>query len=270
MYLLTPDPAPPADTPTVNQPAEPRTPRIRLPKALVRIPTPPHGTPEDTMRDKFMALVLENEAIQNQMSDLLNWILDNFQGRFPLKESALSHLDLPLLDDRFALHPDLADFMNISTDEQFLMEDAFNFTRGTLRVLQEQNMSVTSPTPAQVMMTFAEFPEEGRALQEDLYAALEASLGPERLERMLTVSEEQLKAGFDYFGQASRTLMFEIILDEADNELKVVVNDGWFNGENPDQLVYTETESVLSSLPVQYVDFQYLLPESFTPFMQVQ
>jgi hypothetical protein len=253
-----------------QDPAEQIIQKIRLPKALVSIPSPPADPSEGNFRDKFMALVLENEAIQNQMSEVLTWVLDNFRGRYPLKETSLSYLDLPPVDEQFALHPELAEFMNISTDEQFLMEDAFNFTRGTLRVLQEQNLAVTSPTPAQVMMTFSNFPEEGLALREDLYAALEASLGSERLERLLTVSEDQLDAAFDYFGQATRTLIFEIILDEADNELKVVVNDGWFHEESADQVVYTESESVVSSLPLQYSDFQYLLPESFTPFMQVQ
>ena len=151
-----------------------------------------------------------------------------------------------------------------------LMEDAFDFTRGSLRVLQEQNLSVTSPTPARVSMTFNKFPEEGAALRDDLYAALSVSLGPDRLERLMTVSGEKLAAAFDHFGQSSRTLMFEIILDEADNQLKVMVNDGWFHDGDPDQVVYTESENVVSSLPVQYRDFHYLLPEAFDPFMQVQ
>jgi len=270
LYLLNERVSPGESQPVRQDTATPLPPpsnvKANLPEATASLPTPPKA---DVQAD-VLALQLENEDLKTQLGDVLNWILANFQGRVPLSEQALSHLNLPPMDEDFALHPDLAEFLNISTDEKFLMEDAFDFTRGNLRVLQDQNLSITSPTPAQVMMTFAEFPEQGQALREDLYAALEASLGPERLNRLLTVSDESLNSAFDYFGQASRTLMFEIILDEADNQLKVVVNDGWFNSQDPDQALYSEKESVVSSLPKQYNDFQYLLPDSFTPFMQIQ
>ena len=222
------------------------------------------------MEEQVLALELERDDLRTQLGDVLNWILANFEGRYPLKETSLSHLNLPPMDEAFGLHPDLAEFLNVTADEQFMLEDAFNFTRGSLRVLQEKHMTISTPTPAQVTMTIAGFPDEGQVLREDLYAALEASLGTDRLDRLRTVSEKTLSSAFDYFGQASRTLMFEIVLDEADNQMKVVVNDGWFDEQNPDQLVYSENESTVSALPAQYEDFQIYLPETFDPFMQVQ
>lgn len=217
------------------------------------------------MEKRISQLDQENEALRGQMTDLLNWILTNVRGRYPVREQDLGHLKLPVINEDFELDDSLSDFLKLSTDEIFLVEDAFQFTRAKLRVLQDANMEWIQDTPNQIVMNIQSFPESGSQLKKDLDQALEASIGQDRLERLQTVSNDTLKETFDHFGQASRTLIFEMRNNPATGQPSLVINDAWFDEQNPDQLVYTESEIAVEALPEKYRDFEIYLTENFSP-----
>lgn len=228
---------------------------------------PPAPSFQDVhLKDDLIAAQQANAELKSQLSDVLNWILTNIRGRYPLQESDLSHLQLPLVDEQFSIHPSLADFLQVSADERFLVDDALEFTRTDLRILQDRYLSISTPAPNQLYIQIKPFRDEGLALREDLLAALEVTLGKDRSERFQTVAGRALEESFDFFGQAERTLLFEVIEEPQHGLSRLIVNDGWFDDRDPAALAYAEKEITVEKMPNRYRDFSIYLPKAFDAF----
>lgn len=255
---------PPAPTETVSPPQANVQPTAPVPaKPEPPAPTPHHNdaVARQELDRERTELRLENEALRMQLTDVLNWILVNVRGRFPVQEEHMDHLELPAVAENFTVSEALTDILRLTPEETFLLEDALDFTRTRLRDIQNEILEFSRPIPSRVVLNIPAFPEQGRALKQDLLEAVEASLGTDRKHRFATVADESLYSAFDTFGEASRTLIFEWSHDPASGGRQLIVNDGWFHADDPKNLSYRETELMVDRLPWQYEDFAIYLPD---------
>lgn len=213
------------------------------------------------LNEDNLKLRTQNHELQNRLVAVLNWILSNFKGKYPLSEAYMAKLQIPPLTDDFTLHPDALDFLKVTADEEQKVNDAFTYAHQTLQEIEAAIITITNPRPDKVILQIPAFPEDGKALQDDLYAALDTTLGPDRFDRFLQVSETGLKKSFYEFGEASRTMVFELVYvgDSAEPQLKI--KDGWVIELGPNSRSVTAVESYVTNLPPKYNAYLAWLPE---------
>ena len=104
----------------------------------------------------------------------------------------------------------------------------------------------------------------GLVLQEDLYLALEQTLGAVRYDRFMDMTEEELQKKYHYFGTADRTLTFEVIeTGLSDIPSYLLIRDGWLVSESDDVRKSTVTETAVIELPPSYEPYVDLIPPKF-------
>jgi hypothetical protein len=213
------------------------------------------------LNEENLRLRTQNSELQNRLVAVLNWILSNFKGKYPLSEAYMAKLQIPPLTDDFTLHPDALGFLKITADEEQKVNDAFAYARQTLGEIEAAIITVTNPRPDKVILQIPTFAEDGKLLREDLYAALDTTLGQDRFDRFLQVSESGLKQNFYQFGEASRTMVFELayVGDSAEPQLKI--KDGWVIDLGPNSRQVTAVESFVTNLPPKYNAYLAWLPE---------
>jgi hypothetical protein len=213
------------------------------------------------LNEENLKLRTQNSELQNRLVAVLNWILANFKGKYPLSEAHMSKLQIPPLTDDFTLHPDALDFLKVTQDEEQKVNDAFAYARKTLGEIEAAIITVTNPRPDKVILHIPPFPEDGKVLQEDLYAALDSTLGQDRFDRFLQVSESGLKQNFYQFGEASRTMVFELAYDDNSTTPQLKIKDGWVVDLGPNSRQVTAVESFVTNLPPKYNAYLAWLPE---------
>ena len=84
-------------------------------------------------------------------------------------------------------------------------------------------------------------------------------------DRLVDVSGQELRERFHYYGEASRTLTFEIVQPQkpGDHPPYVLIRDGWVvpEGESVRLTKITET-AVSQTLPSAYREYADWLPET--------
>lgn len=213
------------------------------------------------LNEENLKLRTQNNELQNRLVAVLNWILANFRGKYPLSEAHMAKLQIPPLTDDYTLHPDALDFLKITPDEEQKVNDAFAYAHQTLEEIEEAIITVTNPRPDKVILHIPPFPEDGKVLQEDLYAALDTTLGQDRFDRFLQVSETGLKQSFYQFGGASRTMVFELAYDSTSTTPQLKIKDGWVIDLGPNSRQVTAVESYVTNLPPKYNAYLAWLPE---------
>lgn len=213
------------------------------------------------LNEENLRLRAQNSELQNRLVAVLNWILANFKGKYPLSETHMSKLQIPPLMDDYTLHPDALDFLKVTPDEEQKVNDAFAYARQTLEEIEEAIITVTNPRPDKVILHIPAFPEDGKVLQDDLYAALDTTLGPDRFDRFLQVSESGLKQSFYQFGEASRTMVFELAYEGNSTDPQLKIKDGWVIDLGPSSRQVTAVESFVTNLPPKYNAYLAWLPE---------
>lgn len=221
------------------------------------------GSGERAYRDLQSA----HRAMNRQYEDLANWVLNNMRGRFLLKERFVKNISVPPLTDAYQLHPDLAEFLEVSPQEQNLLEDAFGFGLSSMAALETKFLSVTQAVPGQVSLHIPPYVEEGAAMQSDLYRAMETVLGAARFGRLLTASEKDLIQRYHYFGAASRTMVFEHAEPGDGSEPPyLVIRDGWTIPDGPGKRSIQVAEIAVRELPKDYLPYLSWLPEFVTGY----
>ncbi len=213
------------------------------------------------LNEENLRLRTQNDELQNRLVAVLNWILANFRGKYPLSEAHMAKLQIPPLTDDYALHPDAMDFLKVTPDEEQKVNDAFAYAHQTLKEIEAAIITVTNPRPDKVILHIPTFPEDGKMLQEDLYAALDTTLGQDRFDRFLQVSETGLKQSFYQFGEASRTMVFELAYDSTSTTPQLKIKDGWVIDLGPNSRQVTAVESYVTNLPPTYNAYLAWLPE---------
>ena len=243
------------------------------PAAAVRRPGPvfPAAAPApdpDPWQRKAYALETENAKLRGRLHDMLNWMLENVRGTFPLPEAQMANLQLMPVDENMAVSEDLAEVLRLSDQELDTLDATFSGTRTVLRELEAEKISVAEPGENQVVLSIPPYAEEGQVVREELYGALKQTLGAGRFDRFLQVAEDGLDARFDYFGEADRTLEFEAVQDAASGDPQLFVRDERVrpSKEDPLRQDITASERIVTELPDEYYPYRSWLPDYVTRF----
>ena len=259
-------PAPASAGPAGSAPAAAPV-RTVAPAAPAPAAAVPQAAGEPLERRAFQ-LEMENARLRSRLDDMLNWILDNVRGTFPLPEAQMANLRLQPVDENLAVSDDLAQLLRLNEEEIGRLDTAFSGTRAVLQDLETENISVDQPSDTQVVLSIPPYQEEGELVREELYGELEKTLGPARFSRFLQVAEPGLEEQFEYFGRADRTLEFEALQDAATGAPQLFVRDERVvpSKDDPLRQDIIAIEQIVTELPAQYQPYWSWLPEYVTRF----
>lgn len=217
---------------------------------------------------KAFQLELENARLRGRLDDMLNWILENVRGTFPLPENQMANLRLVPVDEDMAVSEDLVQVLRLNDDEVNRLDDAFMGTHSVLQELEVEKISVDNPAENQVVLNMPPYAEEGQLVREELYGELKRTLGSARFDRFLQVAETGLAEKFDYFGEADRTLQFETVQDDASGTAQLFVRDERVvpSKDDPLRQDILASERIVTELPAEYYPYWKWLPEYVTRF----
>ena len=213
------------------------------------------------LADENRQLKEDNRQLQGRLTAVMNWILANFRGKYPLSESHMARLQLAPLNGDFLLSDEVTEFLKVTPVEKEDINDALAYAKDSLAQIEAAIITVTNPRPDKVILHIPTFPEEGKALQDDLYSAMDVTLGPTRFDRFLTVAETGMKSNFAYFGAASRTMVFELAYAEDGSAPQLKIKDGWVIEVGPNTRSVTATETYVTNLPSGYSAYLSWLPD---------
>lgn len=241
-------------------------------KAPVAVATegqaPGHDRERIALERRALQLEADNVRLRARLDDMLNWIVANVRGTYPLPENQMANLRLDPVDGEMGVSEDLIQLLRLDEEEIGRLDAAFEGSRATLMEMETENIQVDQPDENQVKLNIAPFPEEGRAVREDLIGELRSTLGAARFTRFLQVAERGMDEQFDYFGDVDRTLLFEAMDDEATGAAQLYVRDERVipNREDPMRYDVVATERVVTALPEEYYPYWNWLPEAVTRF----
>ena len=270
-----------AAVPPVAAPAEPASaaagpaPAPAAPAAAVPAPPAPAAAAaaaapagDRDLERKAFRLEMENAKLRARLDDMLNWIIDNVRGTFPLPDHQMANLRVAPVDTNLATSADLAEVLRLDDEEISRLDTAFLGTRSVLRELEAEKISVAQPADKQTVLNIPPYGEEGELVREELYGELKKALGAGRFDRFLQIAAGGLDESFDYFGAADRTLEFEEVTDAATGESQLFVRDERVlpNKDDPRRQDVTASERLVDELPAEYVAYWNWLPEYVTRF----
>ncbi|HBA85871.1 MAG TPA: hypothetical protein DCZ95_17445 [Verrucomicrobia bacterium] len=226
------------------------------PKTAAAAPVTPTAPDEEALD-----LAEENRALQTRLNDLCKWILTNFKGKYPLSEKFMTHLRMAPITDDYMLSSEVAEFLKVTPSEVTRINDAFLSAADTLHQIEAATITVKNPRPDKVILSIPAFEEAGLVMKEDLYAALEVTLGGARFDRFLEVSEKDLAGNFYQFGAASRTMIFELAYTSETEMPQLVIRDAWIMPGEHNTRTIEAVESTVTNLPARYQSYQAWLPD---------
>lgn len=259
LQVMRPHPAAPAATPA---------PAPNL--AAKSSPAPEEATTAQATaqaRAEHEQLARENRDIRTQFEELGNWVLKNFKGKYPLPERMVGRLRLPPVTDDYQMHPDVAEVLQVTPQEKGFVDDALHSTWQSMEQIEEAMLTVTESAPGKYTLHIPSYAKQGTELREDLYSALEKTLGTHRFDRFMDVTQDDLLKQYHYFGAASRTVIFEVTQPQ-DPRLPqyLVIKDGWIIPDGQSSRSYQVTETAVNQLPRPYMAFVNFLPASVTAY----
>lgn len=223
---------------------------------------------EELLERKAFQLEMENARLRGRLDDMLNWILDNVRGTFPLPEGQMAHLRLVPVDTNMAVSADVAQLLRLNDEEVDRLDAAFMGTKALLQDLETENISVDKPSESQVVLNIPPYAEDGQLVREELYGELKKTLGAARFDRFLQVAGTGLDEKFEYFGEADRTLQFEAVQDAVSGDSQLFVRDERVvpNRDDPLRQDITASERIVTELPQEYYHYWNWLPDYVTRF----
>lgn len=223
---------------------------------------------KELLERKAFQLEMENARLRGRLDDMLNWILDNVRGTFPLPEGQMAHLRLVPVDTNMAVSDDVAQLLRLNDEEVDRLDAAFMGTKALLQDLETENISVDQPSESQVVLNIPPYAEDGQLVREELYGELKKTLGAARFDRFLQVAGTGLDEKFEYFGEADRTLQFEAVQDAVSGDSQLFVRDERVvpNRDDPLRQDITASERIVTELPQEYYHYWNWLPDYVTRF----
>ncbi len=222
----------------------------------------------DHLERKAFQLEMENARLRGRLDDMVNWILDNVRGTFPMPENQMGNLRVVPVDDDMAVSDDLVQLLRMGDEEIARLDAAFMGTRSVLQDLEAENIAVDEPAENQVVLNIPPYAEEGGLVREELYGELKKTLGAARFDRFVQVAEAGLDEKFEYFGEVDRTLQFEAMEDEVSGVAQLFVRDERVlpSKDDPLRQDITASERIVTELPAEYYPYWNFLPEYVTRF----
>lgn len=228
----------------------------------------PAGAPErkaeqDQWERRAFELEMDNARLRGRLDDMLNWILENVRGNFPLPEGQMAHLRLEPVNEDVSVSDDLIEVLRMNEEEVQRLDAAFQGTRSVLQDIEVESISVEEPAENQVRLNIPPYAEEGQMVRDELYSELRRTLGPARFARFLQVAGEGLDQQFEYFGDVDRTLRFEAVLDAVTGFSQLFVRDERVvpHKDDPLRQDIIASERVVTELPAEYDAYRPWLPE---------
>ncbi len=239
--------------------------------AVPRSPSLANSAKTETERElekKAFRLEMENAKLRGRLDDMLNWILDNVRGTFPLPDRQMANLRVVPVDTNMEVSADLAEVLRLDDAEIDRLDNAFIGTRAVLRELETEKISVDQPAEKQVVLSIPPYAEEGQFVREELYAELKQTLGPARFDRFRQIAEAGLEEKFEHFGEVDRTLEFEEVTDAASGEAQLFVRDERVlpSKDDPLRVDVAASERLVTELPDEYYAYWNWLPDYVTRF----
>ena len=252
----------------------------RRPAVLVRRDAPakagalPASSPETASPEaraaerELFRLQSENQRLRARLDDVLNWLLENVRGTFPLPEEQMANLRIEPVDDALEVSPDLARLLRLTDEETTRLGTVFAESREVLQELETENISVENPAEYQVVLSIPPYADTAEPVRDALYGDLLRTLGRARYDRFLQVAGEGLEARFGHFGAEDRTLSFEAFADEDSGAARLFVRDerALPDATDPDRVNVTASERVVSTLPGEYEAYWAWLPDYVQAF----
>lgn len=222
-------------------------------------PSSPGESPTEEINQQLLS---EHVQLQDRYNKMLQWMMDNYRGKYPLPERLVGNLRISPVTDNNELNPDLVEMLKMTDDEKVMVQDIFDYVRGNLSAAELERMQVTEQNADRITFTVPTYADVGGTLKEDLYSGLETALGGARFDRMVDVAGEEMREKFNYFGEASRSLTFEVIYPEVEGAFKpyVLIRDGWVIPEGDSVRLTKVTETAISSMPESYREYEQYLP----------
>ena len=228
----------------------------------------PAAAGTEPLERRAFQLEMENARLRGRLDDMLNWILDNVRGTFPMPENQMANLRVVPVDDDMAVSDDLVQLLRLGDEEVDRLDAAFMGTRAVLQDLEAENIAVDEPAENQVVLNIPPYAEEGGLVREELYGELKKTLGAARFDRFRQVAEAGLDEKFEYFGEVDRTLQFEAMEDEVSGVAQLFVRDERVlpSKDDPLRQDITASERIVTELPAEYYPYWNFLPEYVTRF----
>jgi len=213
-------------------------------------------------------LLTEHVELQGRYNKMVQWMMDNYRGKYPLPERLVSKLSISPVMDNNEINPDLVEMLKMTPEEKVLVQDMFDYVKVNLSQAELERMTIAEQKPDSITFTVPTYAEVGGLLKEDLYQTLESTLGGPRFDRMVDVSDQEMREKFHYFGEASRTLTFQVIYPEVEGAHApyVLIKDGWIIPEGNSVRLTKITETAISSMPESYQSYQQYLPAEIGKF----
>lgn len=204
------------------------------------------------LRDDNAVLAGENDKLKGHLNNLLNWVLANFRGRYPVPEGMMGRMNVPALGEDFLVHPELADFLKISPEEQQWINEAFLSARAMLQEAEGRVMTASLPTPDTAVVEIPPLEAEGEAVREMLVNTFEQALGAARSQRLQQVAAGDLERRFNDFGRARRTLRFELVYGDGSGTPMLKIRDEKVRADEDGRRRIEATEFESQDVPDEY------------------
>lgn len=229
---------------------------------------PPETVQKNTAEDINHALLAEHVELQGKFNKMVQWMIDNYRGKYPLPERLVDRLRITPLNENNEVNPDLVEMLKLNDQEKAMVQDIFDYVRENITSAELDNALITDQHPDRITFSIPTYSDQGLALKEDLYLTLENTLGSPRFDRMVDVAGEDMREQFNYYGEAARTLTFEIIRPqkEGDHPPYLLIRDGWVVPEGDSVRLTKVTEKAVTTLPDHYQAYKEFFPENLNQY----
>ena len=217
----------------------------------------------DVLEEENFTLEDLNSKLKIQIEDILNWMLVNYEGKHPLPDESVPALSFMPMTDELMLNPEVAEFLHITTAEEAIINDAFAYARSVINQVEYEVMSYRAPHQDKAILQIPPYYEDGELLREDLYSSIETAIGINRFDTFMDITGENFDSTFNHFGNATHTIIFEVVYSADTGEPLLKIKDGWVSLNEDNEKVIHATESTREGLPVQYAHYRDYLPMDF-------
>lgn len=219
-------------------------------------------------RDINQQLLHDHAKLQGKYDQMLQWMMDNYRGKYPLPERLVNRLKIIPLEENGDVSPDLVELLKLTGDEVAQVKDVINYVRVNIEHAERERARITEQTDGRITYEVPIYPEVGQPLKEDLYLTLESTLGSPRFDRLVDVAGPALREQLNYFGEASRTLTFEVIQPSVPGAHPpyMIIRNGWMFPEGESVRMTVVKETAVMTLPESYRAYADWLPDNMSQF----
>jgi hypothetical protein len=260
-FLPTPELPSPEDS-ARSGPPSPAQPSDANPTAAPQLPERWKALESENvaLRQVQANLEQENFRLRQQLHNVLQWILDNFRGRYPIPEHLVDRLHVTTLNDDFTVHDEFASLVRLSPEERRQLDAAFQAAHGMTLSIYADVLRATVPSPTELVLEIPPHELQGDLVRQHIRGALRTILGDVRLPWAEAAATNDLAHRFGYFGHGTRTIRFQLVEGDEGTESRLRVRDEHSMEDPGGGRTVTIREFSTDQLPHDYESLLQLLP----------